>query len=358
VPVPYTDIGGGGSNPPHGEDFFNRIVNVHWPKRQPVVPGGGVFIAADWQESNVYYLRTGVGTVESLPAWQNLGPLDFHQFSGDSTTGYVQGSAYGLVNGKEPVFVLVGGGGNTTAIGLIMASQDGLNWSRVFTLEREQPDRNNGANIFAVVWDGSAFWAGAHQSLNRVPGGDDRVLEYDILLKSADGFSWSETGRHEIVFIDTGPSPPPPPIYTRGLLAPHCSNRVVDSYSNGLPDGFYGYNPDSMMVVPANLPAIDYFFGQVTTNSGGGVTITEFGKFGLDTTVPSDPGIPVTCVATANGIWVAAGGEYGSGDTAGFTASSIFIPSKSGAAAWVNNSPGGTSALITICGGSALAPPA
>lgn len=33
-----TDIGGGGSNPPHGEDFFNRIVNVHWPKQ--VVPVG------------------------------------------------------------------------------------------------------------------------------------------------------------------------------------------------------------------------------------------------------------------------------------------------------------------------------
>lgn len=26
-----TDIGGGGPNPPHGEDFFNRIMNVHWP---------------------------------------------------------------------------------------------------------------------------------------------------------------------------------------------------------------------------------------------------------------------------------------------------------------------------------------
>lgn len=31
-PVPYTDIGGGGPNPPHGEDFFDRIVNVHWPE--------------------------------------------------------------------------------------------------------------------------------------------------------------------------------------------------------------------------------------------------------------------------------------------------------------------------------------
>jgi hypothetical protein len=36
-PVPYTDIGGGGKLPPHGEDFFDRIVNVHWPKRGPIL---------------------------------------------------------------------------------------------------------------------------------------------------------------------------------------------------------------------------------------------------------------------------------------------------------------------------------
>lgn len=39
-PVTYTDKGGGGSLPPHGEDFFNRIVNVHWPRRGAV---GGAF---------------------------------------------------------------------------------------------------------------------------------------------------------------------------------------------------------------------------------------------------------------------------------------------------------------------------
>ena len=41
-PVPYIDGEGGGPNPPYGEDFFQRIVGVHW--REPVVEGDGLAV--------------------------------------------------------------------------------------------------------------------------------------------------------------------------------------------------------------------------------------------------------------------------------------------------------------------------
>jgi hypothetical protein len=60
-PKSYTAVGGGGPNPPHGEDYFDRIVNVHWPKR-----GGPTFeepeqalVVTDFDAGTAVALDTG-----------------------------------------------------------------------------------------------------------------------------------------------------------------------------------------------------------------------------------------------------------------------------------------------------------
>jgi hypothetical protein len=45
-PVPYIDGEGGGPNPPYGEDFFQRIVGVHW--REPVEGDGLAGLAVEF----------------------------------------------------------------------------------------------------------------------------------------------------------------------------------------------------------------------------------------------------------------------------------------------------------------------
>lgn len=347
-PVPYTDLGGGGPNPPHGEDFFNRIVNVHWPQEGAVT--GGVFVAAD-AYGGIFYLRFGPGAlldpITGDPVWQNVGTFS----DPESGNAYIfWGSAYGLVGAaKIPVFVVVGGGGGTHGTGAIFASRDGLGWSKVFTLEQEQPDRNTGANVFAVTWDGSSFWAGGHQSLNRVPGGDNRALEIDILLNSSDGFSWSEAGRHTIVFI---PDPPgPSDVYTTGLLEPHCSNLVRDlAYNNRVPGGVFGYDENvKRLIAPTAPPFVDYFFGGVGGGGESGVNVTDF-DVGAGGSFSSNPGIPVQGVATAGGAWMAAGGTYS--PEGGIGQAAILIPSsvEEHGIGWKRIDPG-SKGVFTVCGG-------
>jgi hypothetical protein len=39
-PTPEPPREGGGPNPPYGEDFFQRIINVHWLSGPPPLPPG------------------------------------------------------------------------------------------------------------------------------------------------------------------------------------------------------------------------------------------------------------------------------------------------------------------------------
>jgi hypothetical protein len=70
-PKPYTDIGGGGPNPPHGEDFFDRIVNVHWPQRG--VAAGGVFSFAGYVNLTIVTPPTESALGQSTPHFTWLG---------------------------------------------------------------------------------------------------------------------------------------------------------------------------------------------------------------------------------------------------------------------------------------------
>ena len=352
-PKPYTAIGGGGPNPPHGEDYFGRIVNVHWPKKLGPMTGG-VFIAGDY-DSNIYYMKVGEGgkidPTGALPVWQNLGTLDFTLDDG-MFNGRVQGSAYGLVNDKNPVFVLVGGGGTATSRGIIMASRDGLSWSRAFSFGVDS-GTYRGANLFGVVWDGTSFWAGGHQTDNFSEGDVNWMSETDILFHSSDGFSWNEAGRF-VLRIDKpvgGPFPPWPD-YITGLLAAHCSGKVVDSYGNGVPGGNYGYDADNnILLAPIDPSVVEYFYGGVSISTPNGVS-----NRGADVPFPVDPGLPILCTATAGGTWVYAGGRK----EPSLGMATVLLPSPGDAAnvAWQQIDPPSSKLLVTLCGGAVEPPPA
>jgi hypothetical protein len=314
-------------------DILTRVINVHWA-------GGAVFVAAEGG-GNLYYLNTAKTNKDGLPSWENLGK--FIDTDGTDDPFFHVGSAHGLVGeAKTSTFVVVSYGGGTLGTGAIFASQDGLAWSKVFTLSKEQPDRNTSATMFGVVWDGSAFWAGAHQSID-VTFDDPRLSEIDILLTSSDGLRWQEVGRH-VTVVDTSDPAGVPPEYTRGLLADHCSNRVVDSLGNGLPDGFYGYDPDrELLIKPKGLPAIDYYFGGVVYGNPSGVTIQNSGAG----TIPSNPGLPTSCVARSGGHWVAAGGTSG-------PMAAILVPDPTTESQFIwrrIDPPSGSDAITTIVAG-------
>lgn len=342
----------------YSQDVLTRIIKVHWS-------GGGVFVAAN-SDGNIFYLKLGGATDnDEKPRWQDLGPLDFVQNEG-MFTGLPRGGSYGSVDvkdaagnviGKTPVFVLVGGGSGTDSIGIIMASPDGKNWSRVFSFGAAS-DSYVGAVIWAVVWDEDAqmFFAGGHQSDNfGDPESEHRwMAETDLLFSSPDGFTWTEAGRHQMRVDSFHGEPFPPwPEYPTGLLDSHCSKRLVDSQGNGIPDGFYGYDKTKeMMIAPAKPLIVDYFLGSVGF-SPGGLTVTMDGQ----EPYPSDPGIPASCVATAGGKWVAAGGVYdpaGGGQPpqgGGKSQAAILTTDDDGNPAWQRLDPPGTNMIIAVCGG-------
>lgn len=352
------------SNVDYGEDFLQRIIAVHW--RTPGLVEGGVFIAGDG-DGNIFNLRVGPGAEldehTGLPAWKNLGTLGVG-------LSWVQGSSHAVVDrgaNKEPVFVLVGGTGGTGGVGVIMASADGLSWSRVYTQTVAggpvSTDRGQGANVWAVVWDekDKNFYAAGHQSFDReVDPGDPHLYECDILLKSSDGHSWSEVGRVNNAWdssvIGTTWAP-----YPTGLLDAHCNKRATDDLGNGLPDGFYKYDStNNIMIVPTKVVDLDYLFGGIGVNyiPPSSVTVT---KFAVDPRPlpPSSTGIPTYCVAGIGESWMAAGGTFGTGGGPGTCQASYQAPSvEEGGIRWLSLNPPGNQPIITMTGGQAKPPPA
>ena len=300
-------------------DLLTRVRNIHW--------GGGVFIAGD-DNSNIHYFKIGDS------AWRNLGTLDFAKREGEYFTGWVQGSAY-----ARSVFVLVGGGGSTRAQGIIMASRNGLNWSRVFTFG-EKSESYIGAVIFGVVWDEDeqTFYAGGNQSDNFAAGGSTLEAwssQTDLLFSSRDGYTWREVDR-KVMRIRNSFPPESWPEYKTGLLEPHCSSLVEDSNDNGVADGVYGHQKSTgVLIEPADPATIDYLFGSVDIDAADNVVIHNASK-----PPSSHPGIPVTCVAYVGGRWMAAGGASGASKASMLEGSD-----------WTIINPSGTSRVITICGG-------
>jgi hypothetical protein len=343
------------------QDALTHIVNVHWAS------GGGVFIAIN-SNGNVYYLELDDQN-DQTAVWEDLGTLGFVGPDPDHFIPFPTGCSYGMTSikdaagnviEKKPVFVIVGGNGNATSPGIIMASKNGRDWSRVFTFETTS-DTYLGASVWAVAWDEVAqmFFAAGHQTDHFL----DHDAEYnwqaetDLLFSSSDGFSWSEAGRHQVKIEGPTFEPLPPwPDDTAGLLNSHCSPRVLDFNGYNVPDGNYGYDKDKdLLIQPNDKMSLNYLFGGIGYSLGTGIIVTGSGEGALP---PSSPGLSaVTCVATAGGQWVVAGGIYdpaGGGQPppgGGKSEAAILVTDEHGVPIWKRLDPPGTNAIIAMCGG-------
>jgi hypothetical protein len=303
------------------QDLLTRIIDVHW--------GGGVFIAGD-DQSNIFFLEAGKNE------WKNLGKLGFAEDEGSMFTGWVQGSSY--ADKSRPVFVLVGGGGRTKSLGIILASDDGLKWTRVFQIG-EDSDSFAGANMFGVVWndDDNAFYAGGHQ----YDLSEALAVQTDLLFRSVDGYNWVEADRRSTTY-----SPDTVPEYKTGLLVSKCSTRIVDGNGNGVPDGVYAYDKASkILMAPVNVPTIDYLNGTISvapSGPGGGIVVDNGGE---GPTPPSDPNISAIGVAFSSGNWLAAGGSFPDYSTE----AAIFGQDEK----WLRLDPPGEGPVVTVIGGVA-----
>lgn len=338
------------------QDVLTRIYNVHWG-------GAGVFIAIN-SDGNIYYLELS-GKQDETPVWEDLGTLDFVGSDPDHFIPFPAGCSYGMIGkgaDKQPAFVIVGGLGNATSPGIIMASKNGKDWSRVFTFE-ESSDTFLGASVWACVWDDDAqkFFAAGHQTDQFFDHEADYQWqgETDLLFSSSDGFTWGEEGRNQVKIDGPTTEPLPPwPDATAGLLDSHCSLMVQDSNGYNVPDGNYGYDKaKGLLIQPDDKMSLDYLFGQITYSSGAELLMTFSGE-GPPPTYPLDPGLSkITCVATAGGQWVAAGGTYdpsGSGQPpqgGGTSEAAYLVTDEAGNQHWERIDPPGTNAIIAMCGG-------
>ena len=277
----------GSTDRPYQENPPERLREVHWGW------AGGRFVSGATRYSDIdtviRYLEMRART--DIPRWENLGVGAF------GTSGEVMGAAVGA-----GAAVLVGAANSysTDTQGIIVASRDGRIWEQVYTGEKfDDTPTARGSSVFGVVWDGSHFWAGAHES-NNGPGPDD-VYEVDILLSSDDGFRWTEAGRVNIPFAEW------PEGYLTGLLVPHCSEAVKDDNGNAVPDGIYG-KKDALLIRPSTIQAIDYMFG--------GTGLGTFATTVMVNERPVEVGIPVVCVANAGDVWLAGGGTMAEGVSA------------------------------------------
>jgi hypothetical protein len=181
---PYSDIGGGGKLPPHGEDFFNRIVNVHWPERRPrplvttelsflVSFADAMYGSKDgkvWQSSksavtatSLAWLETGEdygtwvgcnpkqGTWRSLDggaSWQSCGP-PFEQVVASQPEEIVDDPLTGRKVRKAGFFAAWSFPSEGSIEQIVYVSSDlGATWSSVLIIKRQFPSTtvvdNNG----------------------------------------------------------------------------------------------------------------------------------------------------------------------------------------------------------------------
>jgi hypothetical protein len=360
VPVPYTDVGGGGPNPPHGEDFFNRIVNVHWPKKREVGAGSSIFVMGD---GDAFACYVGGAKVDShgkiVPA--DVVPLGKIIGNEEEPNGIYASSCHVFEDGRT-VFVMCGDQFKpSSSDGIIMASTDGLRWTEVFRLvpERNESNITGFAWVFAVVWDGDAFYAAAHKfrQVYAVNADNNSYLaearEYDVLLMSATGFGWSQISEQSfVIFTGDGGggmiSYGPPPWGSNGLLTPHCSNI------NGMPDGiqYYSFDPATqkeIFVRPDVLPIADYSGGGFGMGSTGISVLIDIKQGGnVIKSVSSSPGFEVLAVAYSGGVLTAVGGAIVA--TPDGRGNSQYAVSYDLGDSWVGGSYGGRPPAVTVSG--------
>lgn len=306
-PVAYTAIGGGGDNPPHGEDFFNRIVNVHWPSTGPTGPsggGGGLFVAGfDSQYGDVFSVYAGAASQDN----------------------------------ERPGFVLGGGVivNSTDTQAQIYFSSNGSSWSKVWGDPFIQSDADRWHSfVQAMVWnpDIKQFYAEVWQSEDHGALREDgtaylkHLKYYMILLSSSDGVGWGEIAREMVYYYEGGDGSSFGTIVLDntarggpGLIGPYCSGTALDGGGNPLPDGVFshweikdldGSIIESQTAVTDPPPSYSHEGGGTnyppdTTN----ILLTHFKRGLAPTVITVSPGIALKAVAFVGNVLVAAGGN-------------------------------------------------
>jgi hypothetical protein len=295
------------------EDMVTRVVGIHWDD------SGGTFVISD--RYNIFRVKV---SGDNDAEWEVVGSALFGPIA-SSEQCECAASAEIVPDPSRPdektrVFVLGGGIYGYDLPGTIAASSDGKNWSHPVYSIMEDEEHYIGAEIMAIVWDDAnkKFWAAAHmlQRGFHTPfpvDADFDSKEIDILLTSTDGFSWSEASRsvHDVSALPDAEYEP----HTVGLLVPHIDNLgLVDSYGNPTPDGYYGYDEDTgIIIAPHTIPDIVYDTGGVANIGGSGIQVRQTADppSPIDLPIVPDPAFHVSAVALAGGKWVAVGGDDG-----------------------------------------------
>ena len=212
-----------------------KCIGVQW--------GGDAQFAAAWVDNG-----GALNEQDSSAQWVEvsgkdkdaLGRTDFTSATAFSPGEFVLCLAGGVIDDKTPAFVAVTGTGGTQGVGAIYHSPNGKFWSKVFTLPNDGgsfgPDVAIGALCWIVTFDGTQFWAAGNKAANVTDPDDPSrsgVYNFDILLSSSDGQSWSEAGSQTIFQGD-------PFEDTSGLIVPHLSEDVKNGQGIGAPSGYYG----------------------------------------------------------------------------------------------------------------------
>jgi hypothetical protein len=222
-PKPYTDIGGGGRYPPHGEDFFDRVVNVHWPKkRRSVLPAA--FSFAGYVSFTEVIPPTEFALGQSTPHFTWLGGTSADGKSWKSSQNEEGLAIFCCVRGKigESFIAVAAGGvivgpynfgpGYGIAWGVVPAAcvsnDDGLTWSdagipvQEHILKPPNPDTGEGAhsaqgscNAVAYHPGTQTFYVGGSVNFDM---GTDIYIEDRMYRGSGSGFGLVYSARRDI----------------------------------------------------------------------------------------------------------------------------------------------------------------
>jgi hypothetical protein len=270
-------------------DLTKDVVNVKW--------GGGIFVTGfygyDFSSSKIYTNKKNKWNVTfSAPVnSSSFGVLA--SFPGGIAYASVGADKENKIKGK-PIFVL---GGTTTKDGgpaMMLTSSNGIDWS----------SQTFGAKgfIYLVTWNETdqALYAGM---VDIVEPDDAQVTLYDVTLKSADGKTWTQSGR---ILQDRRPDQPAP-------VAQYCSDKILDRNGNRVPTSVFGYDKNKDILIAPD--PINMTYG-ISYPSGEPIHHGERLKIKRGPNNP-DPGertvsLPagmelVWAVAFAGGVWQAAG---------------------------------------------------
>lgn len=349
-------------------DPLQSIVNVGFV-------GGAVFVVGDFGGASGFIQAKTKKTISPLA----LGQLAF------TANGQIFSGTYAKVGG--PVFLMGGTtdqfgkgiqnerypGGPTGlgvqmlptgyAHGIIVASKDGKTWKTVLDLQIIDPftgapaGQNPPTSIFqprvimalpqvlGITWTGNEFYAGVHMvvlSFFLFPELDfvipeTRLDEIDLLLASADGFSWTQAGSRQAT-VTKGQKLP-----QTGLLCQYCSSKITDTNNNPVPDGIYHYSKDSrgneVFIHGDAVPTINWQNGGINVNVAASTLTIEKTVNGQTTTTTVTPPIPFLVVAYAAGTILVAGAQiaistdWGKTWTTDGTYSGLFPPATTALAA-------------------------